>query len=262
MNIPWGRILIFTVCLYLFFIFLAWAYASRVMFPAPSPTYEKSESIKLLQTPSGNKIALARHGNLENPKISILYSHGNAEDLGGLESFFEKWKDKDWEFIAYDYPGYGLSTGTPSEESCYESMDLVYQYLLNELGRPPERILIWGRSLGTGPSCYLASKQKAAGIILETPFTSAFRTVTEIPLLPWDYFNNLEHTKSITCPSLIIHGEWDEVVPFRHGKRLHHQLPEPKEFLEIKEATHNNLEQVGGKNYHDTIIRFVDNLAS
>ena len=150
-----------------------------------------------------------------------------------MESLFEKWKDQDWEFIAYDYPGYGLSTGTPSEESCYESIDTVYQYLLNELGRSPERILIWGRSLGTGPSCYLASQQKVGGIILETPFTSAFRTVTEIPLLPWDYFNNLEHAKLISCPSLIIHGEWDEVY-LSSRKTLHHQLPEPKDSLKLK----------------------------
>ena len=183
-----GRILIFSVCLYLFFIFLP-GFASRVMFPAPCPLMKVKE-YQISPGPAGNMIALPNR-KPENPKFLSWHGSWKCRGPWSTESLFEKWKDQDWEFIAYDYPGYGLSTGTPSEESCYESIDTVYQYLLNELGRSPERILIWGRSLGTGPSCYLASQQKVGGIILETPFTSALRTDTEIPLLTWDYFNNL-----------------------------------------------------------------------
>ena len=262
MNIPWGRMLIFSACIYLLFVLLAWAYGNKVMFPVPQPSYSESENINFVTTSSGNKIALNRHGKKQNPRYSIIYSHGNGEDIGRLDSLFNSWKDKDWEFIAYDYPGYGLSTGNPSEEGCYEAIDTIYQYLTGELGRSPEKIIIWGRSLGTGPSCYLAAKKEVAGLILETPFLSAFRTLTEFKILPWDYFNNLEKAESINCPSLIIHGEWDEVVPFRHGKKLHQSMKKPSHFIEIKKATHNNIEKIGGEKYRDAVLSFIDNLAS
>ena len=194
--------------------------------------------------------------------MTIIYSHGNGEDIGRLESLFDKWKDQDWELIVYDYPGYGLSSGKPTEKGCYEAIDEVYSFVVDELKRSPGSILVWGRSLGTGPSCYLASKEKVAGILLETPFLSAFRTVTEIPFLPWDHFNNLARISSIKCPSLVIHGKRDEIVPFRHGKRIHELLPNPKEFLKLDEASHNDIESVGGKKYNGVIKEFIENLAS
>ena len=262
MNIPWGRLLLLGACVYLLFILIAWLYGRKILFPIPDSSYHKTDGIIQIQAPSGNQISLTRSGNIKHPSITIIYSHGNAEDIGHLTSFFEKWKVKDWEIIAYDYPGYGLSDGVPTEQSCVEAIDTIYQYAIKDWGRLPESIVVWGRSLGTGPSCHLASTQKVAGLLLETPFLSAFRTVTEIPFLPWDYFNNLEKVKRITCPSLIIHGKLDEVVPFRHGKRLHQELSEPKTLLSFDEASHNNIESTGGKRYTLAIHEFIDNLAT
>lgn len=262
MNIPWGRMLLLAFFVYLFFIGLAWIYGKKILFPVPESSYQKGDNIIQVQISDGTKISLLRRGNTKKPAMTIIYSHGNAEDIGQLAPFFEMWKEKDWEILAYDYPGYGLSAGLPSEEGCLQAIEAVYQYAIEDCQRSPEHILVWGRSLGTGPSCYLAAHQKVAGLLLETPFLSAFRTVTEIPFLPWDYFNNLEQVKHIRCPSLIIHGELDEVVPFRHGKRLHKELPEPKTFLSFQEATHNNLESIGGEKYKAGIAEFIDNLAT
>jgi fermentation-respiration switch protein FrsA (DUF1100 family) len=262
MNIPWGRMLLLAFFVYLFFIGLAWIYGKKILFPVPEPSYQKDDNIIQVQTSGDFNISLLRQGNTIKPAITIIYSHGNAEDIGQLAAFFEIWKEKDWEILAYDYPGYGLSDGLPSEEGCLQAIEAVYQYAIEDCRRSPEHILVWGRSLGTGPSCHLAARQKVAGLLLETPFLSAFRTVTEIPFLPWDYFNNLEQVKDIRCPSLIIHGELDEVVPFRHGKRLHKELPAPKTFLPFQDATHNNLESIGGEKYKAWIVEFIDNLAT
>ena len=141
------------------------------------------------------------------------------------------------------------------------AIDEVYSFVVDELKRSPGSILVWGRSLGTGPSCYLASKEKVAGILLETPFLSAFRTVTEIPFC-LGITSIILRISSIKCPSLVIHGKRDEIVPFRHGKRIHELLPNPKEFLKLDEASHNDIESVGGKKYNGVIKEFIENLAS
>ena len=94
----------------------------------------------------------------ENPSLSIIYSHGNGEDIGTLEDLLQSWKEPEWEIIAFDYPGYGLSEGKPSESGCYEAISVVYEHLVETLNRDSNRVIAWGRSLGTGPTTYLAEK--------------------------------------------------------------------------------------------------------
>ena len=162
-----------------------------------------------------------------------------------------------WSVLAYDYPGYGHSSGKPSEEGCYDAIDTAYQYLIEKLAIPPSKIIVWGRSLGTGPSCYLAEKEKFGGLILETPFITAYRTVTETPVLPWDRFRNIHRAPNIQNKSLVIHGHEDEIVPFRHGKRVFNTLPQPKVFLEFENSGHNDLPETGGKRYRSSINKFL-----
>ena len=164
--------------------------------------------------------------------------------------------------IAYDYPGYGLSEGRPSEEGCFEAVEAVYDYIVNQLGRHPERIITWGRSLGTGPSLYLASRQKVGGLILETPFLSAFRSATGITMLPWDRFRNVDYTRGVNCPSLVIHGTLDEVVPFRQGREIFRQLPKPKKFFKVVRGKHNDLWEVGGSGYREVLKEFIRSIGS
>ena len=259
MQVPWLRLLLLFGCLYLVFCALAAIYAEKILFPAPMPPACVAEQIDFfVTTESGNKIACVRRSPAQETNGPvILYSHGNGEDLGHLMAFLEETSEKGFEIIAYDYPGYGLSEGKPSESGCYEAIDATYRHLIDELKIDPSRIILWGRSLGSGPSCYLASRSEVGGLILETPFLSAFRTVTEIPVLPWDRFRNMERLDDIHCPSLVIHGEMDEVVPFRHGKKLYRGLPEPKTFLEIGNASHNDFREIGGSKYESAIRDFL-----
>lgn len=260
-QIPWGRILILFFIVYLIFCMLAAFYADRILFPYPSPPTCKEEDVDFyLTTQSDIKIACAHQAPTKANGLVVLFSHGNGEDLGNLAPFIDYICEKGIGVIAYDYPGYGLSEGKPSESGCYEAIDAAYEHLTQELGVKPDRIVVWGRSLGTGPSCYLASTSKIGGLLLETPFLSAFRTVTEIPVLPWDRFRNLGRIQDITCPSLVIHGQLDEVIPFRQGRKIFKELPEPKSFLDIPTASHNDLHAKGGERYESAIDNFLNQL--
>ena len=261
LNLPWPRIALLFLFFYLLMVFFAWIYADHILFPSPNPpTYEEKDVDFYVTTESGEKIACLQLLAKEPNGLTILYSHGNGEDLGMLKPLLEEFTKFGCNVIAYDYPGYGLSEGSSTEASCYAAIDTLYEHVTSDMKVRPESLLLWGRSLGTGPSCYLATKVKIAGLILETPFLSAFRSVTEISVLPWDRFRNIKIVDKVKCPSLVIHGVYDEVVPFRQGRKIHEFLPEPKFFLEIKEASHNDLIQKGGRLYKETIQKFLKTL--
>jgi len=258
-QLPWGRLALLFLCIYMFFCALAFLYADKILFPAPTPPVCLEEEVDFfVSTESGIRIACARRIPQTPKGPVILYSHGNGEDLGHTFAFLDEVADKGFEIIAYDYPGYGVSGGEPGEEGCYEAIEAVYRHMTRELSIDPSNVVLWGRSLGTGPSCHLAATSRIAGILLETPFLSAFRTLTEIPVLPWDRFRNLEKIPDIHCPSLVVHGNLDEVIPFRHGKKVHELLPEPKSFLEVEGARHNDLRHKGGPRYEEVIGNFLD----
>ena len=142
MNIPWGRMLIFSACIYLLFVLLAWAYGNKVMFPVPQPSYSESENINFVTTSSGNKIALTRHGKKQNLVTALFTVMETVETLAAQFSTVGKIKTK---FIAYDYPGYGLSTEPIGGRHMRQLIH--HQYLTGELGRSPEKIIIWADHL-------------------------------------------------------------------------------------------------------------------
>ncbi len=260
-NLPWSRIILLFVFFYLLLLLFAWIQADRILFPFPEPaSYTKEDVDFFITSDNGIQIACIREDAIKPNGLVVLYSHGNGEDLGMIRDQLRELTQFGCNFISYDYPGYGLSEGTPSEDGCNHAIQYLYEHLIAKMNIDPKRIVLWGRSLGTGPSCFLASNVKGAGLLLETPFLSAFRTITEIPVLPWDRFRNIDLASSVQCPSLIIHGSLDEVIPFRQGRRIYQELPEPKEFLEIKDALHNNLAEKGGRLYNEAIKKFLNNL--
>jgi abhydrolase domain-containing protein 17 len=115
---------------------------------------------------------------------------------------------------------------------------------------PPEQIVLYGRSLGSGPSCYLAAKtaregRSVGGVILQSPLLSAYRVAFDFRFtMLGDRFPNISYAPQIRCPVFIIHGTQDEVVPFWHGQELFLSLPQPwraKPFW-VEGAGHNNIE--------------------
>mmetsp|Transcript_17558 Transcript_17558/g.26157 ORF Transcript_17558/g.26157 Transcript_17558/m.26157 type:complete len:463 (-) Transcript_17558:367-1755(-) len=200
-------------------------------------------------------------------KLTVLFSHGNAEDLGMMYNRMKQMaRTLCVNVMAYDYSGYGQSTGSPSEFMCYRNVEAAYNYLLNVRKIPPSNIVLYGRSLGSGPSSYLAAKSaregnSVAGLILHSPFLSVYRVVVDCGVtLVGDMFPNLNHLPNIRCPVLIIHGTKDEVVPFWHGRRLLQLLPEeyraPPFWAEG--WGHNNIEVYLKKLYINKVNDFLD----
>jgi len=140
------------------------------------------------------------------------------------------------------------AAGQPSESNCYADIDSVYQYLTKERKIPPEHIVLYGRSLGSGPSIYLSSNNPSiAGLILHAPFTSVYRV-----LLPdcfgcsalGDLFPNITRMENVECPVFIAHGEEDRIVPFEHGLKLLGAVPrkDKAEFFTAPGLQHNYYE--------------------
>src|SRR5690606_6676732 len=118
-------------------------------------------------------------------------------------------------------------------------------------------IVIVGRSVGAGPSVWLAEREQPAGLILMAPFTSVYGVLMSDPFFPGDRFPNLKRISRVDCPLLIIHGSADSVIPPAHGKRLLEAAIAPdKRFLEIPDAGHNDLFSVAGDQIDEEIQTF------
>ncbi len=237
-------------------IFLAGIFlADSMMFVPGPPSYADDRSI--VKIPSANGLIVSAQ-LLENPaaRYTILFSHGNAEDLGDLSWFLKEFYRHGFSVIAYDYSGYGTSSGKPSEQVVLDNAEAVYDYLTTKRGIAPERIIVWGRSIGSGPSTYLAATHKIGGLVIESGFTSAFRVMTRIRLLPFDRFDNLLKMRQINCPVLIIHGREDKIIPLRHGLQLFEAARQPKINFWVDRSGHNDLLIIAGEAYWETAGRF------
>jgi fermentation-respiration switch protein FrsA (DUF1100 family) len=258
-DFPWGRsagsILAMAALLYLLLMGHAYFFADRLVFQPPAPSYRDGETI--LKIPVGNHSTISAV-YLPDPAAdyTILYSHGNAEDLGDIRGILDRYRERGFSIIAYDYRGYGTSPGRPSEEAACADIEAVYDHLLLKARVRPERIIVYGRSVGGGPSVDLAARRPAAGLVLESTFVSIFRVMTRVPVFPFDKFENLRKIGKITCPIFVIHGTRDEIVPFWHGERLYRQAREPKLMLRVEGADHDNLRQVAGEEYWRAFDRF------
>lgn len=229
-----GLLIYAVVCGYAYF------FSDRQIFLPPSASYsDRPDIIKLASEPDLTISATY----LPNPQAdyTLLYSHGNAEDLGQIQPVLVYLRSLGFSVFAYDYRGYGTSQGYPSERGTYADITAAYRYLTEELKIPPHRIIAHGRSVGSGSAVELATQYPLGGLILENPLTSAFRVVTRVPLLPFDKFDNLNKIQQVRSPVLILHGTEDSTIPFSHGQQLYAAANEPKIFIPIIGGEHNDL---------------------
>jgi len=241
---------------------------SSLLFQPPPPTYLHPSRHFWLINGFGGRIP-AFFIERPNAQVTILFSHGNAEDLGMIYDWFNDLaRVLRVNIMAYDYSGYGKSNGTPTEENCFEDIKAAYSYLIDEKNIKPEQIVLYGRSLGSGPSCYLASKtaeegRSVAGVILQSPLLSAYRVAFNFRFtMIGDRFPNIDYAPKIRCPVFIVHGTQDEVVPFWHGQGLFlavNQSWRAKPFW-VEGAGHNNIEALlrPSGTFVDKLIEFLD----
>ncbi|CAO2187096.1 unnamed protein product [Urochloa humidicola] len=200
--------------------------------------------VLLVDTRRGNKVVAFC---FRNPcaRLTLLYSHGNAADLGQLYDLFVQLKvNLKVNLMGYDYSGYGASTGKPSEENTYADIEAVYQCLETEYGISQEDIILYGQSVGSGPTLHLASRlPRLRGVVLHSAILSGLRVVCHVNFtFCFDIYKNVKKIKKVKCPVLVIHGTDDDVVNWSHGKELWKLAREPYDPLWIKGGGHCNLE--------------------
>ena len=247
-----------------------------ILFQPPPPSRLKENKLIWLRTSRGHRIPAfhiehTSNSKISTPPITMLYSHANAEDLGCIYPWC-KYLSRQLKvnIFAYDYTGYGLAAeeGRPNEAQCYADIDAAYDYLRLRLDIPAEQIVLYGRSLGSGPSCYLAAETSVArdedsvgGLILHAPFLSVFRIVLESGCtLMGDQFPNVDYIPNVRAPTLLIHGKVDKVVPVSHSKTLYHKLQDESKTppLFIDDMGHNNVQLVVRDMFLDHLKNYLD----
>jgi abhydrolase domain-containing protein 17 len=257
----WPRVLRSIVLAYLGFMAFAWFGADNIIFFPRAANYRDNPKFLKIPVTANEKITAI---SLLNPQATytVLYSHGQSEDLGDTSTLkmLDRIHKSGFNILAYDYRGHGTSDGSVSEQNAYQDADAAYRYLTEQLKVPANKIIVYGRSLGGAMAINLASKRSVAGLVVESSFTSAFRVVVPFPVLPFEKFNSIAKIATIRCPVLIMHGDTDRTIPFSHGQQLYAAAPNPKKHLWVNGAGHTDLENVAEKAYDVALIEFSKSL--
>ena len=200
-----------------------------------------------LKTDSGIRIH-ARWFPCPDAKGVVLMCHGRGANLSLalMPQDVAAWqREMGLSLLIFDYPGYGRSEGRPSEAGCYAAAEAAYTWLTRERGVPPRQLLLLGRSLGTSVAVDLATRHPHRALVLISPFSSMPDEVeTVYPLIPAhllmrNRFDSLSKIARCPQPLLVVHGTRDRTVPFVLGQRLFDAAPEPKRFITVERAGHD-----------------------
>jgi fermentation-respiration switch protein FrsA (DUF1100 family) len=202
------------------------------------------------------------------PAATVIYFHGNAGNLSYADWVGVEFATRGFDVLLFDYRGYGRSEGELSDENgLYNDSDAAYDFLVRERHVKPERIVLYGESLGTAAAVDVASRKPCGAIILESGLSSARDMAGAI--LPWmprflrgitrNKFDSVGKLSLVRTPALVVHGEKDDLIPVAQGHALYEAANEPKELMIIRGAGHNNLAIIGGNGYLDSVAQFINN---
>lgn len=201
------------------------------------------------------------------PRWTVLFAHGNGGNISHrLDRALFLQSKLGAAVLLFDYRGYGRSEGSPDEEGTYRDARAAYRFLVEEKRVPPERLVIFGESLGSAVALDLALARPSRALVLESPFASVPAMARAVyPFLPlWPFvrtrYDNEAKVSGLKVPLLVLHGDRDEVVPFEQGRRVFDRAPEPKRFYAIPGAGHNDTYLVGGDGYWDAVRDFLETL--
>lgn len=181
----------------------------------------------------------------------ILYCHGNGGHIGYRRTRLTRFAQEGYGVLLLEYRGYGGNPGLPSERGLCADAAAAFDFLIRERKIPPERIALYGMSLGSGVAVQLAARREVGALVLEAPYTSIAEAAQHhYPFVPclWlvrDRFASLSLIERVRAPKLILHGGRDRIVPIRLGRALYERAPEPKEGWFAPEAGHGNLAAFG-----------------
>lgn len=192
----------------------------------------------------------AVHGWYEAPAASkpvILYMKGNSGSFTDEHVRYEAFVDAGYGFLAFDYRGFPASPGTISQQHILADALAAYDWLAGQ----PYRIVVWGRSLGSGPATYVASKREPDALLLETPFLSAAHVAFErYPIMPvfWlmhDQFPVNDWIGAVRAPVFVAHGTADRTIPVDNGKAVYALAPDKAGLWIVPGADHSDLWAAG-----------------
>ena len=191
---------------------------------------------------------------------TVLFLHGNAGHRGDRIGVLDELRRRGFGVLLPDYRGYGGSGGAPSEDGLYDDAQACAAWIE---AHAPGRVVYVGSSVGSGVAVELATRRPPAGLVLLSPFTSLADVAQHhyrwFPVRPFvrDRYDNAAKIGALRCPLLVIHGDRDEVVPFAFGRELFDAANEPKTFVTIEGAGHNDLPSVDPAHYWNALDAFL-----
>jgi len=237
-------------------------FVETLLFPCPKPSYGiDSFPGELIWAPMGPVVDPDLEGSLglcsteetvpclllryEAARYLIIYFHSNAEDLGRCRWFCALLRDQfQVHVLAVEYPGYGVCPGPVSREGVIGNALAALQFVTQVLRLTLSQVKVFGRSIGTGPALYLASRYLVAGMILVTPFLNVkemFRErVSVFAELVEEWFPNDAEMQEVRSPTMIVHGRSDKLIPWYHGEALYNLCKARKLFINPVAMQHNS----------------------
>lgn len=217
------------------------------------------------RTSRGRRIAcvFVRSGG-PGARRTIMHSHGNAMDVGHLAGHYaELGRRTKCHVFGYDYTGYGVSSGRPSERDLYADAEAAWTALRSEWGMCVADVVLYGQSIGTVAAVHLAARfakgdAAVAAVVLQSPIASAVRVLFPEFRGRWlrGAFNNIDKVAGIDyCPVLVVHGKRDRLVDISHAEAIHRKCPGAVRPLWVEDAGHNDVEQHAA--YWDRLERFI-----
>lgn len=204
----------------------------------------------------------------QGSSITVLWFHGNAGNISHRLDNLALLHDRvGVNIFIFDYREYGRSEGEISKAGTFLDAVAAFNYVCSRSDLDPGQIVLFGRSLGTALATAVAAERPCAGVILESAFTSTddimrlyFRFLPPLPPEMVKY-DTLSLIGKVAVPKLIIHGEFDEIIPLWMGERLYEAASPLKEFYLIRGASHNDTYLAGGEEYFAKLKAFVNSVA-
>lgn len=198
---------------------------------------------------------------------SVIFFHGNGGNMSGRLDALALLHRAGFNVLMLDYRGYGRSEGRPTEEGTYEDADAAWRYLADTEGERPERIVLFGRSLGGAVAIELALRHEPGVLVVDSTFTNLYDIGRmHYPLLPVGWlltyrYDSIEKVGRIHCPKLFVHAQDDSLIPMSNGRRLYEAATDPKEFLETP-GEHNTGGFEYAPEYAARVITFINRAIS
>ena len=237
------------------FVALLYFAQRSILYPIPEKTrtspaaagFPEAEE-HILSTGDGEKL-VAWHVPPRAAKPVIIFFPGNGDILAWRVPWFREMTAAGAGLVAVSFRGYAGSSGSPTESGLLKDAEAAYAFTNQHYA--PERIVVWGFSLGTGPAVALAANRRIGKLILEAPYSSvADVAAAAFPFAPvrWfirDQFHSDQRIVNVTAPVLIMHGERDSTIPIRFGERLYELARQPKQMVRFPEGGHDDLDKFG-----------------